>query len=363
MLLELSGNLRLIIAIVISTLISVFLYKPLYIIASKKGLFKAINGRSCHNGNVPDFGGVILFASIFITFLALVHFPNPEMQYVLIAMTAIWAVGLYDDVLVLSPKKKFYAEVISSLVVIVGGGLYFTNFHGIFGIYEIPFYIGIIFTLVMMIGIINAINMIDGIDGLCSGISILILSSFSLWFYKNEYFNYSIFGFSTVAALVPLFIRNVFGTKTKLFLGDSGSMLLGLIISVLSIKFCELEITTAKWMNISNSPAVAFTFLAIPVLDTIRIMVVRLYQKKSPFFPDKSHIHHRLLTIFNNSHKKSTFILLMLQLSFIIMAVFCTKLTNEALILTTAMSFTVVYGLLYVNAKKIVKNIPFLLDK
>lgn len=363
MLLELSGNLRLLIAILISPLISILLYRPLYTIATKKGLFKSINGRSSHNGNIPDFGGVILFASIIITVLLLIQFPHPEMQYVLIAIALIWAIGLYDDLLNMSARKKLLAEILVSLVIILGGGLYFTSFHGLFGIHEIPKIGGMLFTLLMMVGIINAMNMIDGIDGLCSGIAIISVSVFSIWFYKNGYVNYSIIGFTTVSALIPFFIRNVFSVKQKIFLGDNGSMLLGIIISVLAIKFCELETISHKWMHAENAPAVAFTIVAIPVLDTVRLIIVRAYRRKSPFYADKSHIHHRLLTLMNYSHKKSTFILLMLHLSFIIMAVFCTKLTNEELIFITIIAFSFVYGLLYLNAKKILKNIPLIFDK
>lgn len=363
MLIELSGNLRLIIAIILSPLISILIYKPLYSIATKKGLFKAVNGRSSHNGNIPDFGGVILFASIFITSLLLIQFPHPEMQYVLLAFALIWAIGLFDDLMVMPAKKKLAAEVIVSLIIVVGGGLYFTNFHGLLGIYEIPKVTGMLFTLFMMVGIINAINMIDGIDGLCSGIAIISISAFSFWFFKNGYINYSIIGFTSVASLIPFFIRNVFSVERKIFLGDNGSMLLGVIISVLAIKFCELETITNRWMHTENSPAVAFTIIAIPVLDTVRIILVRIYQRKSPLYADKSHIHHRMLILLNNSHKKSTFILLMLHLSFIIMAMFCTRLTNEELIIITITAFSTIYGLLYLNAKKVLKNIPLIFDK
>lgn len=344
------------IAVVVSIIVSAALYKPLYAIAITKGFFKKVNGRSSHNGKVPDFGGIMLFAALYFSFTALVQFPHKEMQYVLLGLTTLWGIGLYDDILEMRAKYKLFGEILTSLFIIFGGGLYFTNFYGFLGIYEVSPYIGIPFTLFMMVGIINAINMIDGIDGLCSGISAIILSAFSIWFFMNGYYNYSIIGFTTVGALGPFFCRNVICTKSKIFLGDNGSLILGLLISVFAIKFSELSLLNNKWLIVSNAPGVAFALLTIPVLDTIRLIVTRAINKRSPFRPDKEHIHHKLLTIFRGSHKKSMCMILLLQLSFVVLGFIGGDFSNELIIIASISVYTAVFVFLYIYATSIEKK-------
>lgn len=354
MLLELSGCIRLVISIVVAITISIVIYKPLYLIALKKGFLKKTNGRSSHIGKVPDFGGILIFSSLFFTFTALVKFPHKEMQFFLLAVSTIWVVGIFDDILQIRPRYKFVGEIISVFILVVGGEFYLTNLHGLFGIHEINPWFGALFTMFILIGIINSINMIDGIDGLCSGISALIISTFSVWFLMNNYWNYAIIGFSVVASLIPFFIRNVFCIKTKIFLGDNGSLMLGLILGVFVVKFCELNITENTWQATKNAPGIAFCFMSIPVIDTIRLMIYRTSQGRSPFNPDKSHIHHKFLQIFNDSHKKSTFIILLLQLILIIVGFIFQQYPNEILISIAFLLFAFMYTITYITANKVI---------
>lgn len=345
MLLQISGEISAIIAIVTSAFIAVVLHKPLANIANKKGIYTQINSRSSHIGKVPEIGGVLLFAALYFAFTALVNFSHKELQFILLAITIIWVIGLYDDILELRARCKFSGELLSIAVVIFGGGLYFSNFHGLFSINSIGSILGILFTIIMMLGIINSINMIDGIDGLCSILSGSIIGFFSIWFFLNGHYNYAILGLSAIAALIPLFIRNVYSKDLKIFLGDNGSLVLGLLISVFVIKFNQLNIEpNSSWIQTNNAPGIAFAILAIPVLDTIRLIIVRRNNRKSPFDPDKNHIHHKLLLVFNNSHRKSTYSIIGLQSLYLLLGLYgINNLTNEILIALSIVIYFLAY--------------------
>jgi UDP-N-acetylmuramyl pentapeptide phosphotransferase/UDP-N-acetylglucosamine-1-phosphate transferase len=190
-------------------------------------------------------------------------------------------------------------------------------------------------------------NLIDGIDGLCSGMSALIVFAFSFWFLKNGYYAFSILGFIIIAAIIPFFVINVFCKKYKMFLGDNGSLFLGMVLSVFIIKFCESNIGHNTWLHFSNAPAVAFTLMAIPVLDTIRVFITRFINKKSPYRPDRTHLHHLFLDLFNKNHKKATFCILSIQLFYLILVFFGHNLSGEILIVISISSYLILYLSVY----------------
>ena len=342
MFLELAVETRLIIAVLFSFALSFLLRYPIYKIAMKKECYEKANGRSSHTGSIPNVGGVIVFASFVTTSFLFVKFISPDVQYIFLASSMAFALGLYDDLLVISFKKKFVGEIIGAVFLMLGH-VYFTNFHGLFGYYELSIYFSIPFTIFVVVGLVNALNLIDGIDGLCSGLSALIIPSFSVWFIQNGHTEYAIIGFSIASSIIPFFLQNIFSKKKKMFLGDNGSLFLGMILSFIVIKFTELSIGDNPWMDVSNAPAVAFSFLAIPVMDTLRVMITRVFKGTSPFTPDKRHFHHRLLYLYNGNHKKSTFTLLGIQLLFIILGIIGSKLTNELLITITIVMFLSIY--------------------
>ena len=172
-----------------------------------------------------------------------------------------------------------------------------------------------------MVVIINAFNLIDGIDGLASGLAMLSVSAYGIWFLITGNTQFAILSFALVGSLAGFFIYNVFGVKNKLFMGDTGSLIIGLVISALVVKFNEFNINASASYAIEASPAESFALIIVPLIDTLRVMTIRIYQKKSPFSADNNHIHHRLLALVP-SHLKVTIIIVSVNILIIALAYF-----------------------------------------
>ena len=282
------------------------------------------NERSAAECPIPTLGGISIFLSfIFSSTLGLTGEIMPEFIYIIIAALLMFFVGLKDDILTLSARKKLGAQLMAAAIIIFLGKMRFTDLHGFLGIEGIGIIPGIILTFFAVIGIINAFNLIDGIDGLCAGLSMLAAAVFGSWFFISGHFNYAILSFSLVGAIAGFFWYNVYGTENRIFMGDTGSLVLGTIMSVLVIQFNEFNIDQTQPFSISSSPAVSFGILIYPLVDTLRVFIIRILNFKSPFLADKNHLHHRLLTL-GLSHKKATYTIMVMNFLFIV-AVFALK--------------------------------------
>jgi UDP-N-acetylmuramyl pentapeptide phosphotransferase/UDP-N-acetylglucosamine-1-phosphate transferase len=188
-----------------------------------------------------------------------------------------------------------------------------------FGIEDIHYVISLLFTLIVIIGIVNAYNLIDGIDGLASGLGILASTFFGGWFCLTGHIQFSIMSFALAGSLSAFFLYNVFGHKNKLFIGDTGSLVLGLLVSVMVIQFNEFSIEKTTYLTFTATPAVSFAAIIVPVIDTLRVMCIRISCSKSPFSPDKNHFHHRLLNVVPN-HLKVTLTIISIHVFMIALA-------------------------------------------
>jgi UDP-N-acetylmuramyl pentapeptide phosphotransferase/UDP-N-acetylglucosamine-1-phosphate transferase len=220
-----------------------------------------------------------------------------ELKYIVAATIIMFVLGIKDDLIAISPRKKLAGQIFAALVVIVMGDIRFTNFHGIFGIHELNYFVSVFFTIFVIIVVTNGFNLIDGIDGLASGICALVTTTLGIWFFLTGNYEYVILATSLLGALLSFFRFNVFGKSNKIFMGDTGSMILGLLISILVIRFNELNIYPDFKYSVQAAPAVSIGILAVPLFDTIRVMLIRILNKKSPFQPDKNHVHHRMLSL------------------------------------------------------------------
>ena len=282
------------------------------------------NERSAAECPIPTLGGISIFLSfVFSSTLGLTGEIMPEFVYIIIATLLMFFVGLKDDILTLSARKKLGAQLMAAAIIIFLGKMRFTDLHGFLGIEGIGIIPGIILTFFAVIGIINAFNLMDGIDGLCAGLSMLAAAVFGTWFFISGHFNYAILSFSLVGAIAGFFWYNVYGTENRIFMGDTGSLVLGTIMSVLVIQFNEFNIDQTQPFSISSSPAVSFGILIYPLVDTLRVFIIRILNFKSPFLADKNHLHHRLLTL-GLSHKKATYTIMVMNFLFIV-AVFALK--------------------------------------
>ena len=291
-------------------------------IAKAKGFVVRPNKRMSHTGEVPNIGGLNICFSFILTYLFFEFEQMNHNQFFMIGLFAIMVIGFIDDILVLTPLSKLLGETLAGIALIGFADIRITHLHGIFGINEIGIIPSYLISLFILIAIINAVNLIDGIDGLASGLGILYCLFFAIYFGLVGEAGWSFIGIGMIGSLAVFFIYNVFGNRDKIFMGDSGSLLLGYLLTAFVFRFCEINalgsIPTPFHMN--AAPAVAICVLTVPIFDTIRVSITRIKKGLSPFKPDKNHIHHLLLRT-GLSHIQTTCILLFVSLLFIALGI------------------------------------------
>lgn len=296
---------------------------PLVIrIAKAKGFVVRPNKRMSHTGEIPNIGGLNICFSFMLSYLLFEYNQMSQNQFFLIGLFAIMAVGFIDDVLVLTPLAKLIGETLAGIALIGFADLRITHLHGLFGIGPIGIIPSYIISLFILIAIINAVNLIDGIDGLASGLGILYCLFFALYFWLADDTSWSILGICMIGSLAVFFLYNVFGHREKIFMGDSGSLLLGYLLTAFVFHFCEVNAYHAvpEWLHMNAAPSVAICVLTVPLFDTIRVSITRIKKHRSPFQPDKNHIHHLLLNTGLN-HLQTTCVLLSVSLLFFGLAI------------------------------------------
>lgn len=324
---------RILIALVLSLVLCLLFIPPVVEIAQLKSLVKLTNERASHTGNIPILGGVAILASFLITaLLSIKMYLFPNLQYVLVGLIIISMVGIRDDILEMRAWLKLAGQILGSLVVTDMGWIRLTNLHGILGIYEIHHQLAVILTVFVFIVIINSFNLIDGIDGLASGIGILASASFGIWFFMTGSYEMAVISFSLIGALIAFFYFNVFGKKRKVFMGDTGALVIGFMVAAMAVWFNELNLNPSTPHLVHAAPAVSMGILALPLFDTLRVFTLRILNKKSPFHPDRLHLHHKFIDL-GLSHKQTTFILLSFNLFFIILAFILQQYINNILLL------------------------------
>lgn len=353
MLSVLSDYWRLLLSFLLALIIGWNLRVPVFRMAILKNFVDKPNKRSSHTGAVPNIGGVIVFVAFLVSFVLFACFKEvAELQYVLLGAILIFFVGIYDDFLQISPRKKLKGEMLGVIVLMVGGDFYFDNLHGFLGFDYISPWVGIPLTFIALVGLINAINLIDGIDGLSSGVVLMDTFFFGWWFYHIGDMEYALLCITLVASIIPFFVINLFGKRSKMFMGDSGALMVGFLLGVMAIKVCRESINHIAGFDLPAAPAVVFSVLAIPVLDTLRLFASRWMQGKSPFAPDKRHLHHKLLTIYNGVHRKATFTILAMNLVFILIGYWGRNSSNELIILVDIVLFAVLFFIIDRIAKR-----------
>jgi len=291
-------------------------------IAKAKGFVVRPNKRMSHTGEVPNIGGLNICFSFMLTYLLFEYNQLNQSQFFLVGLFAIMSVGFIDDVLILTPLAKLLGEALAGIALIGFADLRITHLHGLFGITEIGIIPSYLISLFVLVAIINAVNLIDGIDGLASGLGILYCLFFAVYFGLAGDVSWSVLGICMVGSLAVFFIYNVFGHREKIFMGDSGSLLLGYLLTAFVFHFCEINAyhVVPQTLHMNAAPAVAICVLTVPIFDTMRVILTRIKQHRSPFAPDKNHIHHLLLRTGLN-HIQTTCVLLSVSLLFIGLAV------------------------------------------
>lgn len=325
---------------------------PIVTLARTKGFYDMPNGRTSHLQATPYLGGVAVFTGLILSTVLVsgIGFEH-DLMYIIAGLVILLFIGLKDDMLMINPLSKLAGQLTASGIIIVLGNIRIDSFHGIFDIQSIPYFASIALTLFVFIVIINGINLIDGIDGLASGVGIIISFAIGAWFMIGGFIHYSVMCFALAGSLIAFFYFNVFSKKQKIFLGDAGSLMIGLTISVFVIRFLNYQAMSFDY-NVHSAPAIAFGILIIPFFDTMRVFVLRLIQGRSPFSADRQHIHHVLIDL-GNSHKQATTILLSFNILFIILSISLRKLENIPLIsIQIILAMTLSYILVLLLRKK-----------
>lgn len=287
-------------------------------IARVKHLHDVPDERSSHNTIIPTLGGLGIFIGFILSITFWTDFSvYPSLQYLEFALVTVFFLGIKDDIIAISPLYKTIGILIASGVLVIWGDVRITTFSGFFGITELPYWASITFTIFMIFTVINAFNLIDGINGLCSSSGIITSLSFGVWFFlAGGEVNYQrvIIISSLIGSLIAFLKFNV--TPARIFMGDTGSLLLGLLLSFFAIEFLEENKAYHGIYKIKSAPVVAMGFMALPLVDMAKVFILRLSRGKSPFYPDKNHIHHLLLKL-GLTHTKATLLLSVISMLFV----------------------------------------------
>ncbi len=300
---------QLVISGLVAFLMSVESIPVIINISRLKNLMDEPGERSSHSNRTPTLGGVAIFASILIGYFL---WENPDggilINLSIVGLVVLFFLGVKDDILVLSPTKKMIFQIVSAALLVVGADLRLDNFFGIFGIYQISYIPSFFLTIFVFIALINAINLIDGIDGLAGGIGMFASVMFGAWFYLNEQYALACLASSLSGALLG-FLRFNFSRTSKIFMGDTGSLIVGFILTVFAIQFVHLNVTSRFDPNAYfSAPILAIVILIVPIFDTLRVFSIRIMNRSSPFVGDRNHLHHILVDL-GLSHFQASFIL------------------------------------------------------
>jgi UDP-N-acetylmuramyl pentapeptide phosphotransferase/UDP-N-acetylglucosamine-1-phosphate transferase len=332
-------------AIILSFVIGFIMMPFILKVAKAKGLVALPNGRTSHQGEIPNVGGLNIFSSWFITFM-LLFIPSAKDQYLFAGIYVMMFVGLVDDILHISPKKKLLGEIVSGIFIIILGQVHFTHLHGFIGITIISEFISYPLSFFVFLLIVNSINLIDGVDGLASGLGMIASIFFGTYFYLVGQEELSVMAFSLLGSLLIFFFYNVYGgRKRKIFMGDCGALVLGYLFFFFTVRFCELNAhnQVPKPYHFLSAPVVAMCVLAIPLFDTLRVIITRIKKRGSPFHPDKNHIHHVMLKL-GLKHRQIAMILMIVNSGFIALGVVG---RNWPMILLAIVAFVLASGLTF----------------
>lgn len=340
-------------------LITYFATPSIIRVAFEKNLVDEPGERRSHSKSVPTLGGLGIFAGLIFSTTFWIPFDlqatlgTSKLQYILCAFIVIFLIGAKDDIIPLPASKKFAGQIFAAFILVYFANIKLTSLFGIMGVQEIPDYVGVPLSMLTIIVVINAFNLIDGINALSATIGCIICITFGYWFFRMQRLDLAILAASTTGSLVA-FLR--YNLSAEIFMGDTGSLLIGLTASILSISFIQANLNYVNEMSVQSVPAVAIGVMIIPLFDTLRVFTLRVLKRKSPFSPDRTHIHHLLIDL-GLPHLTATTILGFVNLIFILLAFELQAIgTLELGVLLLLLAMLLVGFLKYLLAQKAKKS-------
>ncbi|MCF3110190.1 undecaprenyl/decaprenyl-phosphate alpha-N-acetylglucosaminyl 1-phosphate transferase [Niabella sp. CC-SYL272] len=342
--------LEILVTAIIAFIVAFLAIPVVMLIADKKKLYDIPDERKLHTHAIASLGGVGVFIGFLFAGLLCINFSSaPEMRYFLAAAALTFFIGLKDDIIALSATKKFVAQIIAAAIIIHLGGVRLESMHGVFGIETLDPMYGVPLTYFTIILIINAYNLIDGIDGLSGSLGLMATLLFGTYFLLAKMYPYAAFSFGLSAALMAFLIFNYH--PAKIFLGDSGSLLVGMVVSILVLKFIHVASEPGAALPITSAVAVGVSVLIVPLVDTIRVFGNRILRGRSPFSPDRNHVHHLLLDR-GLGHSTVTLICVMANISLILITYLSRGFGNTALIMALFGTSFIALAILYYTLPK-----------
>lgn len=303
----------------VAFLVTTFVFPKVLRFAKKHQIVDNPNGRKLQRTPIPVLGGVAVYLGIVMGYLILASYmPEFIILWSLAAMTFMQIIGIWDDISDLSTVFRFLIEIALVAVFMAISGIYIDDFHGFWSVHQLNNIVAVVLSIVAGVGIINAVNMIDGVDGYVSGFCIQACLCFAILFWMVNETVLFCMAMVMTASLLPFFFHNVFGIKSKMFIGDGGTMMLGVLMAIFVLYALSSE-TKCSILETQGVSLVAFSLavMCIPVFDTLRVMTLRILRGYSPFKPDKTHLHHLFIDM-GFSHLGAAMSILSINLSVVL---------------------------------------------
>ncbi len=305
-------------AAAITSFVVCFLIIPVIIKYSlEKNLVDIPGRRKIHKKITPSMGGIAIFLGFSIASLIWIDITQwKDIRYILIAQFVIFFIGVRDDLVPLKPYMKLLGQVLAAGILVFLLDLRLTSLYGLLGIYTIPLVVSYVITVFTVIVITNSFNLIDGLDGLAGLIAAIALLAFGVLFFLAGDSVYAILAFGMLGSIIAFLIFN--WEPSEVFMGDTGALVIGITLAIFAIHFINynFNLPVSNPVRFTGSVSIAISILIIPLVDTLRIFLIRIARKQSPFMPDKSHIHHSIMRL-GLSHRRTTMLLGLVQCVFI----------------------------------------------
>jgi UDP-N-acetylmuramyl pentapeptide phosphotransferase/UDP-N-acetylglucosamine-1-phosphate transferase len=308
-------------AAAITSFVIAFLIVPVIIKYSlRKNLVDIPGRRKIHKKVTPSMGGIAIFIGFFISSLIWIDIQGlANIKFILVALFVIFFIGVRDDLVPLRAMVKLMGQIMAASLVLFLFDLRIKTFYGLFGIFELPEIVSYLITYLTIIVITNSFNLIDGLDGLAGTIAIVALLAFGVWFFLVGDSIFSILAFSMLGAIFAFLIFN--WEPSEVFMGDTGALVIGMMLAILSIHFIDTNYNLPAMTpyKFKASIGTAACIIIIPLVDTLRIVILRISKRQSPFHPDKSHVHHAIMRL-GMRHSQTTLILAAVHIFYIALA-------------------------------------------
>lgn len=305
------GLYQCILSMLVACFVSIISIPVIIKISELKSLMEKPGERRSHTTPTPTFGGIAIFAAILISYFLWPSIDQTEIYRTnlsIAGMTILFFIGIKDDLVNIDPTKKLLFQVLAAMILIFFGDLQVNYLYGILGFHHIDNIVGVLLTCFIFIALTNAINLIDGIDGLAGGIATIASGTFGGWFLLTNHFTLACLAFTMTGGLLG-FLRFNFSKTSKIFMGNTGSLIIGFMLAFFAVRFVSLNASYRyEPTAFFNAPILAIVILIVPIFDTLRVFLVRILAGRSPFSADRNHMHHILLDN-GLSHIKATAVL------------------------------------------------------